>query len=43
MLERILRERPGLRGVVLDQPHVVDEARQHFDVEGVAALLEAPR
>ena len=41
MLERILRERPGLRGVVLDQPHVVDEARQHFDVEGVSDRAEA--
>jgi hypothetical protein len=27
MLERILRERPGVNGIVFDQPHVVVEAR----------------
>jgi hypothetical protein len=41
MLERILRERPGLRGVVMDQPHVVEEARAHFDAEGVSDRAEA--
>jgi hypothetical protein len=41
MLERILRERPGLRGVVLDQPHVVEEAREHFDAEGLSGRAEA--
>ena len=41
LLERILRERPGLRGVVFDQPHVVAEARSHFDAEGVADRAEA--
>ncbi len=41
LLERILRERPDLRGVVLDQPHVVIEAREHFDAAGVSDRAEA--
>ena len=41
MLERILRERPGLQGVLFDQPHVVAEARSHFEGAGVADRAEA--
>jgi predicted transcriptional regulator len=41
MLERILRERPGVNGIVFDQPHVVVEARSHFEGAGVAERAEA--
>jgi predicted transcriptional regulator len=41
LLERILRERPKLHGIVFDQPHVVAEARSHFDGAGVSDRAEA--
>jgi SAM-dependent methyltransferase/predicted transcriptional regulator len=40
LLERVLRERPGVRGVVFDQPRVVAEAEAHFKAAGVADRVE---
>ena len=36
LLERLLAERPGLRGVVFDQPHVVAEAEERLAAAGHA-------
>ena len=41
LLERVLRERPGLRGIVFDQPHVVAGATSHLEAAGVADRAEA--
>jgi len=41
LLERVLRERPGLRGVVFDQPHVVAAAAAYLEAAGVADRAEA--
>ena len=36
LLERLLAERPGLRGIVFDQPHVVSEAAERLAAAGHA-------
>jgi hypothetical protein len=41
LLVGILRANPGLRGIVFDQPHVVERARGHLEAEGLADRCEA--
>jgi len=36
LMERVLDERPHLRGVVFDQPHVVPEAQERVEAAGLA-------
>jgi hypothetical protein len=40
LLERVLAERPGLRGVVFDQPHVAAEAEERFRAAGISDRVD---